>query len=334
MNTRFHIVASAGLAVVASLLSPDFTQADPLPGQVLKFGQQPMDNVPVDGALFWGHDEASTAYGSHPAGLYGFPNAALPPSHFMADDFADKVSTPVVHVKWWGSYLGNQFGNRVQKFLISFETDNPAPPAPFSYPGSPLLNQVVTPGVLTPGSGTFTETSISLGGAPLNEELFQYNAELRLPFQQQADTVYWLKIVALVDPSVDGNIEWGWHNRDYTQQNLTASPAVTPGERIIGPFPSGSGAVWHFQDDAIQGTIANIDLNSTTGPNGIDFQQPLPTFIPQNYVDNSDGPPGISQYSKDLAFELYTVPEPAGLPVLCIGAYLLTRRRRSNAPQA
>jgi hypothetical protein len=92
--------------------------------------------------------------------------------------------------------------------------------------------------------------------------------------------------------------------------------------------------VWHFQDDAIQGTIANIDLNSTTGPNGIDFQQPLPTFIPQNYVDNSDGPPGISQYSKDLAFELYTVPEPAGLPVLCIGAYLLTRRRRSNAPQA
>jgi len=328
MKTRRHIVATAGLALAAMVGSETDLLAHPLPGQLLKFGQQPMDNTPVDGALFWGHDELSTSYGDHTTGLYG-NNAALP-STFMADDFADKVSTPVVHVKWWGSYLQNQMFNHVQKFLISFETDVPAQPGGWSYPGAPLSNQVVTPGALSPGSGTFTETFVSAGGAPLNEGLFEYNAELALPFQQQADTVYWLKIVALVDPNQDGAIRWGWHNRDYTQQNLTASPVVSPGETQIGVSPGGSSPVWHFQDDAIQGTIAFIDLNSTVGPNGIGFQQLLPTFIPQNYVDNADGPQGISAYSKDLAFELYTVPEPAALPIVCLGAFLLTRRRRNS----
>jgi hypothetical protein len=55
----------------------------------------------------------------------------------MADDFADKFSSPVVHVKWWGSYL-NKFTTPnfpVDKFLISFESDIPAAPnVPFSRP--------------------------------------------------------------------------------------------------------------------------------------------------------------------------------------------------------
>ena len=125
----------------------------------------------------------------------------------MADDFADKFSSPVVHVKWWGSYL-NDFiipNFPVNKFLISFESDVPASAAnPFSRPGEPLLNQIVRRvpvGGLTPGSGTFTEVPISGGGPPLGETLYEYNAELHLgkEFFQKPDTVYWLKIVALVD---------------------------------------------------------------------------------------------------------------------------------------
>ena len=47
-----------------------------------------------------------------------------------------------------------------------------------------------------------------------------------------------------------------------------------------------------------------------------------------------DGPPGIEQFSKDLAFELYTVPEPGSLAILALGALGLCltawkRRRRA-----
>ena len=65
----------------------------------------------------------------------------------MADDFADKFKSPVVHVKWWGSYLNNFTTPNipVNKFLISFESDvpdpNPTNPEDFSHPGEPLLNR-------------------------------------------------------------------------------------------------------------------------------------------------------------------------------------------------
>jgi hypothetical protein len=245
----------------------------------------------------------------------------------MADDFADKFSQPVVHVSWWGSYM-NQTGtlpNRVQRFLISFETDVPSTgTGSFSRPGVPLLSQVVTKGPLAPLSGTFTETVQSPGGAPLNEDLYKYNAELRLPFPEIADTVYWLKIVALVNPAVEGPIQWGWHDRDYTQFDPLASspPIVNPGERNLGTatFP-----VWHFQDDAVSGNVVGL-----LDPNQNVVQLDQSGYLPQNYLDNLDGPTGISQFSKDLAFELYTVPEPAtaGTALMAIGTTTLLRRRR------
>ena len=51
----------------------------------------------------------------------------------MADDFADKFTTPVVHITWWGSYIDNNNAAfppqpHVQKFLIAWETDVPAAP--------------------------------------------------------------------------------------------------------------------------------------------------------------------------------------------------------------
>ena len=117
---------------------------------MLKFSQQPMDATPIIGPngttqRYWGHDELSTAYGS--ATRYGPDDLTL--GNFMADDFADKFSSPVVHVKWWGSYLNNFIVPNipVNKFLISFESDIPAGPNnPFSRPGEPLLNQIVRRG--------------------------------------------------------------------------------------------------------------------------------------------------------------------------------------------
>jgi hypothetical protein len=349
-NRQFEIWTTClALAALCAFFAAS-ASADPIVGRdLLKFSQKPMDGTAItspNGTVqrFWGHDELSTAYST--------VSATGPTPYrgtFMADDFADKFNSPIVHVKWWGSYLDNVVPQQipVDKFLISIESDVPAGPNnPFSHPGQPLLNQIVRRGPISPGSGTFTEAQISGGGPPMNERLYEYNAELHLnkDFPQKPDTVYWLKIVALVDlpPGiiVDPNQppsfvpRWGWHNRDYTVQNMQASaaPAVVPGEHIdgfLGPVPGGT-PVWHFQDDAVTGHIVVNHLSTPMG-------QIMPLidqagYQPTRYLPFADGPPGIGEFSKDLAFELYTiVPEPATCALMAIGlAGVVAFRRRSR----
>ena len=110
---------------------------------------------------YYGHDELSTAYG------FVDPATNVIPSYdgrFMADDFADKLNSPVLHVKWWGSYNRDFIDPNmpVNKFLISFESDQPADAAhPNSQPAKPLLSQtVLRAAALSPGSGTYTEKLI------------------------------------------------------------------------------------------------------------------------------------------------------------------------------
>jgi hypothetical protein len=347
MNATFRRLVTA-LSLGASLLLANRTHADPLPGRdVLKFTQQPMFNttlvaptIPPTTLVFNGHDEPSTAYSvlaptGAPVGYRG---------EFMADDFADKFASPVVHVKWWGSYLNRPtvagIPSQVRRFLVSFESDIPASTAvPFSRPGSPLLNQIVSldpDSILTPGSGTFTEKQI--WPTSVDGPIYEYNAELHLgkEFHQQPDTVYWLKIVALVDapPNLpaDQRILWGWHNRDYTKPNPLAStpPAVVPGEQVVGALPTvpNPTRIWHFQDDAVNGFV-NV-ITPPTDP----MSQIMPLVQqdvrgPTRYQAGTDGPPLIAQFSKDLAFELYTVPEPATAvmtlaSLLCV---IVARRR-------
>lgn len=294
--------------------------ADPLLNQVLKFEQLPLNGglAPSNGgALFAGHDELSTAT------LDATKIIPFYVGTYMADDFSDNFSTPVVHVQWWGSYLNAGGGGGVQKFLISFETDVPAVDGTVSHPGDPILSQIVNWGALSAGSGTFTELAID---TPLNapEQLYQYNAELALPFEQLADEIYWLKIVALVDPQHDGPMQWGWHNRDYTIQDTLASPVPSPGEHMV---PNALGIpIWHFQDNAVSGGVAVIPPpafgTTLVAQDG---------FAPQNYVDGLDGPTGIGEFSKDLAFRLYTTPEPSTIVLLGMGslalAVVIFRRR-------
>lgn len=352
-TTQFFRLSCAMLTLAISFSA---LQAHPIPGRDLtKFSQQPMIATTISNTAgtvlgtFQGHDEWSTAY--------GIGTAAQPPQdyqgRFMADDFADNFNTPVVHVKWWGSYRRDVINPNmpVDKFMISFESDLPVGPGqPFSRPDQPLLNQVVTRGPISPGSGTFTETLVRGPDPLLSESLYEYNAELHLgqEFFEKADTIYWLKIVAMVDipqafpaPFNTANpppnaTQWGWHNRDYTIQNPLASPNVVPGETQVGTV-AGLAPIWHFQDDAVEG-----DIRILPGPVPGGFQSPIifqQNYQPTNYLNGIDGPgpipgttfPGIGQFSKDLAFEIYTVvPEPATCALAVFGlAAVLVRRRMS-----
>jgi hypothetical protein len=277
----------------------------------------------------------------------------------MADDFADKLNSPIVHVKWWGSYLNNFIDPNlpVNKFMISFESDQPAGPAPsFSQPAQPLLTQVVTKGAISTASGTFTEKQLP-GTNSVDGPIYEYNAELNLgnSFPEKADNVYWLKITALVDLPLGFNpnfdpfnpgasnavspvTQWGWHNRDYTVQDTLASGAVSPGEFIegqVGPAVQPTN-VWHFQDDAVAGDV-RINMAPPSGTMLNPFIQQTnmsPTFY-QDFADGPGVPAGgthnIGMFSKDLAFEIYTtVPEPSTCFLMvagCIGLAISQRRR-------
>ena len=153
--------------------------------------------------------------------------------------------------------------------------------------------------------------------------------------------MYWLKIVALVDLPPGSIIDpdqpptfaprWGWHNRDYTIRDSLAStpPAVAPGEHLDGVLPGPqpfSNPIWHFQDDAVTGRVVVNHLSTPMG-------QIMPIvdqgqFQPTNYLSLVDGPPLIGEFSKDLAFELYTVPEPAAALLLIVALASVVKFRR------
>jgi len=154
---------------VSTFLVSSMAVADPLPGQILKFEQKPMVATSIDDVFYIGHDEWSTLYELE-AGLQEYAGVA------MADDFADEFNTPVLHVRWWGSYKDDEIFQTIDRFLIAFESDQPVDAQNnFSHPLEPLLSQVVTRGELAPGSGTFTEEIIL--AAP-GEGIYEYNAEL------------------------------------------------------------------------------------------------------------------------------------------------------------
>ncbi|MBN1765831.1 MAG: hypothetical protein JW860_11275, partial [Sedimentisphaerales bacterium] len=239
---------------------------------ITKFLQRPQD-----GPDYFGHDELSTAYTwydfTDPCGpmMIGYEGC------YMADDFADPRTSDVVRVRWWGSYMEEVYEQPVVHFMIIFETDvplgDPDNPYPYSHPGEVILAQEVWLGGNDPlalNPGEYSENLISGGGPPCNESLYEYEAFLEIPFDQEPDTVYWIKIVALVDvdpiqmqivencliqhgidlcsflnlplaqqmtmcPEMMPLTRWGWHNRDYEKLDQFASwpPAVIPGEHLV-----------------------------------------------------------------------------------------------------
>lgn len=258
------------------------------------------DNVPIGATIpagsvpspWPGHDELSRA-------LF---NGNFYQGQYMADDFCDYQSSPIVHVVWWGSYMTNSAPGPVLRFLIAFENDVPAN-APgnelgYSHPGSNIVSQIVTLGPLAPFSGTFTETPVVIPPGPPSPDgnLYRYNAELAIPVTELSNQVKWIKIVALIDQP-QGNVLWGWHNRDYGIRDPLAciAPGVVPGETNLSPIiPQ---PIWHFQDDAVTGPI-------TIGPGPLGTNVLQAAYFPTFYVQQYDGIPPT--FSKDLAFALYT----------------------------
>lgn len=344
------------VAIAVVLATAIIAGADPLPGEYLAFSQQPMIATPIAGPdgtaqVYFGHDELSTA-------VWNFdPTQPADPLYsgvFMADDFADRYDQEIVHLRWWGSYM-NLAGieppaGGVMQFLIAFEQDVPADDPnniyDFSHPDCvalPISSQVSMrdmSGSMQPAKGMFSEKLVP--GSNPAEPVYEYNAELLCPVRQEADTVYWLKIVALVDHDINDPeppLQWGWHNRDYTIQDPLAStpPAVVPGEHIQGFLDPGTSIdpnddtpIWHFQDDAVGGSIENIFVNA---PCDVHMDQDHwapndPSMFAAHYEEEWDGPLGIGQYSKDLAFEIYKVPEPGMLALLLIGVLTIAARWR------
>src|SRR5262249_52808405 len=113
----------------------------------------------------------------------------------------------------------------------------------------------------------------------------------------------------------------------------STAPVVIPGEFQDGTVPGTTQPIWHFQDDAVSGNLDFIP-NAPTGTPNIIQQGMLPAnyqFLNSAGVGPIDGPPGIEQHSKDLAFRLFTqVPEPASCLLMAIGFAGALARRRSR----
>jgi hypothetical protein len=316
---------SIGIATITSLATlglGSLASAQALPGEILKFQQLPLgDTATNPKSAFPGHDELSTA-SLNPA-TQGFSGT------FAADDFSDNVTSPVVDVQWWGSYLPNSATNtQVQHFLISFESDVPADPnTPYSQPGVSLSSQIVTLGALAPQSGTFTEAAVPALPGP-DGPLYQYNAELASPFPEVAGTTYWLKIVALDGPNQ--STQWGWHNRDYTIPNPLAA---APGDSILGTNDIGQ-PVYHYLDDAVSGSV--LYTPGVPPPKNLIETRISPLNYSMNPTVDGFGANGLASPSEDLAFSLYytQVPEPVGLPILATSLFLFRRNRRRAAGSA
>ena len=176
-------------------------------GDVLKFQQLPLDGLAYENETFYGHDELSTAYSVWVGDTE--PVITEYDGCFMADDFADLQDSNVVRIKWWGSYIENEIFDPVTRFLIAFESDMPAgTQGEFSYPDGILSTEVVVynpttdPNTLLPGE--YSEIVYNAaGGSPCSEKLYEYQAVLAKPFNEDPNVVYWLKIVALVDTPPD-----------------------------------------------------------------------------------------------------------------------------------
>jgi len=192
----------------------------------------------------------------------------------MADDFSTTSRPPLYTL--CGGIVSEQFTRAgATKFLIAVETDVPVPNAlGYSHPGSVLSSQIVTLGGLAPSSGTYTETLVPTGAGPPSPDgaLYQYNAELAIPAPETAGVVEWLKIVALKTTRRKNGPGDG---TTATTESLIRSPrqcrcpASSPSHRLADSAWSATG--WHFQDDAVTGSVTIVP--SPTG-GGVTVIQP------------------------------------------------------------
>jgi hypothetical protein len=159
---------------------------------------------------------------------YDFSSETSVPS-MAADDFLCEDGSPVIDVHWWGSYwvpganwpyyTSNNWPDPtaptdtppgiLQGFNIEFYADVPGgvdPDMPYSHPGALLYEEFVP---MAQVAEVFYGTIVHIGGQ--EENVWQYNCDLPVPFYQQIGNIYWLKLQAVHS---DLTIQWGWHEAD------------------------------------------------------------------------------------------------------------------------
>lgn len=138
------------------------------------------------------------------------------PFSVVADDWLCTTGLPIVHLRWWGSYIGwmeDEPGpvppppQRPIAFLISWYEYNPGPP--YSMPGELIISEYCI---------KFSEEYY--GAVPkwddpsgmLWEHEYVYDQKLPVPFRQKRGKKYFISIQAIFDSEPE--FHWGWKNSE------------------------------------------------------------------------------------------------------------------------
>lgn len=260
----------------------------------------------------------------------------IPPNWVIADDFEDPFDSPVITVRWWGSYVGPTyipdpeptappldvfFGPGSEDgYVISFFEDLPGPrgdPVNYSRPAQLL------------GTYTFNMSSIRIKETPYlgwdMHRIYEYEVDLMdghlehpgteqngnvpaMPngFYQQPDTRYWISIMAEVgheliwdDTGATGDSVWV---EVPTGKRAIPMPLADPNDPETG-HPEGHFWGWHTSP------LPEYDV-ATMGH----------LYMPgQEWIYHSWNMIQPQHELLDMAFELLTVPEPATCGLLAVG---------------
>jgi len=121
------------------------------------------------------------------------------PGQVIADDWRCLDGLPVTDVHWWGSYIEGEPGLPMM-FEISIHEDIPDNGCCPSHPGALLHSEIGFVG---------TDVQEAFFAAADEHDIYQYNYDLLVPFEQVQGEIYWLNIIAIVPSSSD--VLWGWH---------------------------------------------------------------------------------------------------------------------------
>jgi hypothetical protein len=288
-------------------------------GNIIKY-EQPLGHfVEPPNMMLWGEDIWSDVDWNKI-----MQSPTLMPNWVIADDFRDEFSTPVRTVKWWGSYFPQPTvfqqtagglipvppGPGVEDgFVISFFGDLPAGPSPtnpdpFSKPDGLLGTYVlpidrvhITPtGLLGWDMQPIYEYEANLMDAHLDHALSPIADPMG--FNQRPGDIYWISILAEVGhrlrlETIPGTTEQVWISEDT-------------GKIAENHFWGWHTSPIHFNDVATMGHL----------------------FMPGNDWQYGQWMPIQPQHGLfDMAFQLKTIPEPATLLLVALGAVVLGVRR-------
>lgn len=242
------------------------------------------------------------------------PTSQTAPNWVVADDFRSD-GRPITGVRWWGSYfnpahqpqLDTDSGRYIpvieDVFAFSFFTDIPAPPTGggFSKPGgllgswaAPIGAVTVTPTPVVGWDGhTVWEYVVHFDQAH-----FDHQSPLTHPegLDGTPGDIYWLSIVATNGHEIDPS----------TWQDIDTQDPVEQ-EHWWG---------WHTSPDQFNDTptMSRLDMPG------------------EDWVYDPNWTPIDTQHGVgDMAFELWTIPEPSSSSLMVLaGSLILLRRSRTH----